>query len=84
MDRARAAGSLKRFSQGCGVSIPDWMEAMFSGLDDAPDMCAMVAASLASEQCRRLATEGVVGYHIYTLNKPDVSLSVCRALPVRG
>ncbi|WP_274425607.1 methylenetetrahydrofolate reductase [NAD(P)H] [Chelativorans sp. YIM 93263] len=98
IDRARAAGieapivpgimpvanfaSLKRFSEGCGASIPDWMEAMFGGLDDAPDMRAMVAASLASVQCRHLAAEGVTDFHIYTLNKPDVSLSVCRALGV--
>ncbi|MFC6487482.1 methylenetetrahydrofolate reductase [NAD(P)H] [Nitratireductor sp. GCM10026969] len=96
IDRARAAGieapivpgimpvanfaSLKRFSEGCGASIPDWMETMFDGLDDAPDIRAMVAASLAGEQCRRLAAEGVRDFHIYTLNKPDVSLAICRAL----
>ena len=96
IDRARAAGidapivpgimpvanfaSLKRFSQGCGASIPDWLETMFAGLDEAPEMRSMVAASLASEQCRRLASEGVTSFHIYTLNKPDVTLSVCRTL----
>lgn len=99
-DRARAAGieapivagimpvanfaSIKRFSQGCGASIPEWMEVMFAGLDDKPDMRAMVAASLAYEQCRRLAAEGITEFHFYTLNKPDVTLSICRALGLSG
>jgi len=102
IDRARDAGitapivpgimpvanfaSLKRFSQGCGATIPDWMEEMFAGLDDTPDMRAMVAASVATQQCQRLMAAGVDAFHIYTLNKPEVSLAICRALglPVRA
>ncbi len=102
IDRARGAGitapivpgimpvanfaSLKRFSQGCGATIPDWMEEMFAGLDDTPDMRAMVAASVATQQCQRLMAAGVDAFHIYTLNKPEVSLAICRALglPVRA
>ncbi|MGB8622190.1 MAG: methylenetetrahydrofolate reductase, partial [Paracoccaceae bacterium] len=96
IDRARAAridapivpgimpvanfASLKRFSAGCGATVPDWMEEMFAGLDDAPDMRAMVAASLAVGQCRRLMEVGIRQFHIYTLNKPEVSLAICRAL----
>ncbi len=102
IDRARAAGitapivpgimpvanfaSLKRFSQGCGATIPEWMDEMFAGLDDTPEMRAMVAASVATQQCQRLVAAGVDAFHIYTLNKPDVSLAICRALglPVRA
>ena len=101
IDRARAAGieapivpgimpvanfaSLKRFSQGCGASIPDWLEETFAGLDDAPEMRDMVAASVATQQCQRLVAAGVDAFHFYTLNRPGVSLAVCRALgvPVR-
>ncbi|MDR9394518.1 MAG: methylenetetrahydrofolate reductase [NAD(P)H] [Roseovarius sp.] len=96
IDRARNAGidapivpgimpvanfaSLKRFSEGCGASIPRWMEAMFDGLDDAPETRAMVATSVATEQCRRLIAAGVTEFHFYTLNRADVSLAICRAL----
>ncbi|SES38810.1 5,10-methylenetetrahydrofolate reductase (NAD(P)) [Tranquillimonas rosea] len=96
VERARAAGieapivpgimpvanfaSLKRFSAGCGASIPDWMEEMFAGLDDTPDLRSMVATSVAVEQCRRLVAGGIREFHIYTLNKPEVSLAICRSL----
>jgi methylenetetrahydrofolate reductase (NADPH) len=97
-DRARAAGievpivpgimpvanfaGLKRFSAKCGASVPDWLERMFDGLDDDPEARAMVAATVATEQCRRLVAEGLTEFHFYTLNKPEVSLAVCRALGV--
>ncbi len=96
IDRARGAGieapivpgimpvanfaGLKKFSANCGASIPPWMEEMFAGLDDNPSMRDMVATSVASEQCRRLMAEGVTEFHIYTLNKPAVTLAICRAL----
>ncbi|WP_101067285.1 methylenetetrahydrofolate reductase [NAD(P)H] [Roseovarius salinarum] len=96
IDRARAAGidapivpgimpvanfaSLKRFSAACGATIPGWLEQMFDGLDDAPETRAMVATSVATEQCRRLVDAGVTQFHIYTLNRPEVSLAICRAL----
>lgn len=96
VDRARAAGidapivpgimpvshfgSLKRFSRKCGASIPGWMETIFSGLDKDPATRSMVAAAVATEQCRRLAKAGLNEFHIYTLNKAEVSVALCRAL----
>lgn len=96
IDRARAEGvatpivpgimpvanfaGLKAFSAKCGASVPDWLARMFDGLDDAPDTRAMVATSVATEQCRRLVAEGVTEFHFYTLNRPEVTLAICRAL----
>ena len=96
IDRARAAGigapivpgimpvshfgGLKRFSARCGASIPGWMERMFEGLDERPQARASAAAAVATEQCRRLAAEGLTDFHIYTLNKAEVSIALCRAL----
>lgn len=98
IDRARAAGitapivpgimpvanfpTIKRFSQGCGASIPGWMEKMFAGLDEQPDMQAMVATYLAAQQCQRMIDAGIDAFHFYTLNKPDLSLAICRALGI--
>jgi len=96
VDRARAAGidapivpgimpvshfaGLKRFSEKCGASIPEWLGRMFDGLDDHPQTRSMVAATVATEQCRRLMDAGLEEFHIYTLNKADVSVAICRAL----
>jgi methylenetetrahydrofolate reductase (NADPH) len=100
VDRARAAGidapivpgimpvshfgGLKRFSEKCGARIPRWLAEMFDGLDDAPETRAMVAAAVATEQCRRLAEAGLTEFHFYTLNKAGLSAAICRALGVRA
>jgi methylenetetrahydrofolate reductase (NADPH) len=99
IDRARAAGidapivpgimpvshfgRLKRFSDNCGASIPGWLAAMFEGLDDDPETRDMVAAAVATEQCRRLAEAGIDEFHVYTLNKAQPSAAICRALGLR-
>ena len=28
---------VRRFSEGCGAGVPDWLGALFEGLDDDPD-----------------------------------------------
>jgi methylenetetrahydrofolate reductase (NADPH) len=71
---------LKRFSDNCGASIPDWLARMFEGLDDDPETRDMVAAAVATEQCRRLAEAGLTEFHIYTLNKAQPTAAICRAL----
>lgn len=98
IDRARAAGitapiipgimpvsnfkGLVRFSERCGAIVPDWMHRMFDGLDSEPATRAMVATAVAAEQCRRFAEAGLTELHFYTLNRADVTRSVCRALGV--
>jgi methylenetetrahydrofolate reductase (NADPH) len=97
-DRAAAAGitmpivpgimpianfsSIVNFSARCGAGIPDWLAGRFEGLDDDRETAAMVAASVASEQCRTLIDEGFGGFHFYTLNKAPLSHAVCRHLGI--
>ncbi len=68
------------FSERCGASIPTWLAARFAGLDDDPETRAMVAATTASELCRRLLAEGVGAFHFYTLNQAPLCTAVCRTL----
>ncbi len=68
------------FSKRCGASIPTWLTERFTGLDDDPETRAMVAATTASELCRRLLAEGVGAFHLYTLNQAPLSAAVCRML----
>jgi methylenetetrahydrofolate reductase (NADH) len=99
-DRAAAAGirvpivpgilpvtnyaQVKKFSAGCGASIPVWMEGHFAGLDDDPDTRRLVATSIAAEQCRRLQANGVNEFHFYTLNRADLIVAICHLLGVRA
>jgi methylenetetrahydrofolate reductase (NADPH) len=96
VDRARALGidkpiipgvmpvfhvaNLARFSEKCGATVPDWLKAMFDGLDDDPATRAMVATAVATEQCNRLIDAGFDEFHIYALNRADLSVALCRAL----
>ncbi len=73
---------IKRFAARCGASVPSWLDDLFGGLDDAPEVRQMVAATVAAEQCRRLAEHGVRQFHFYTLNKPELTAATCRILGV--
>jgi methylenetetrahydrofolate reductase (NADPH) len=99
IDRARKAGitapivpgimpvtsfaNIVRFAGRCGTNIPDWMHDLFAGLDDAPEVHQLVAATVAAEQCRRLAEHGINEFHFYTMNKPELTMATCRILGVK-
>ncbi len=76
---AKVAG----FAERCGAGVPAWLRELFDGLDDAPDVRALVAATVAAEQCRRLAEHGIRSFHFYTMNKPELTAGVCRILGLR-
>jgi methylenetetrahydrofolate reductase (NADPH) len=73
----------KIFSERCGMIVPDWMSEMFEGLDDEPEIRRQVAASIASEQCLRLYQAGVKDFHFYTLNRANLTKTICHMLGVR-
>ena len=74
---------LVRFSKMCGTSVPPWLAELFEGLDDDPDTRKLVAAMVATEQCRALAAAGVDSFHFYTLNRSDLILGICRRLGLK-
>ena len=67
---------IRRFSQGCGAGIPAWLERLFEGVDETSPMHGMIAASIASDQCRRLAAEGLTRLHVYALNRAELPLAI--------
>jgi methylenetetrahydrofolate reductase (NADPH) len=75
--------NLKRFSERCGATVPDWLTSMFDGLDDDPATRAMVATAVATEQCTRLIDAGFDEFHIYALNRAELSVALCRALGLK-
>ena len=100
VDRARAAGidvpivpgilpvtnyaQVCRFSAMCGAAVPSWMADLFDGMDDDPETRKLIAATVAAEQCRALAAEGVTDFHFYTLNRADLTFAICHILGVRA
>ena len=71
-----------RFSRACGATVPAWLEELFADLEDDPVEHNMVAAAVASEQCRNLAAEGFDQFHFYTLNRATLTRAVCRMLGI--
>lgn len=74
---------LVNFSNVCGASVPAWLAERFAGLDDDPDLRAMVAAATAVELCSALRREGVNEFHFYTLNRAELTAAICRLLGVQ-
>jgi methylenetetrahydrofolate reductase (NADPH) len=99
VDRARAAGvsvpivpgilpvtnfqRARTFAAKCGASVPAWLADLFEGLDTDPTTRNLVAAWVAAEQCRELQAQGVHEFHFYTLNRAELTRSICHILGVR-
>jgi methylenetetrahydrofolate reductase (NADPH) len=97
LDRALAAGisapilpgimpissfaAIRRMSGN--TEIPQWMEAMFDGLDERPGPRALVSAVVAADLCRRLYEGGVRDFHFYTLNRAEQAYAICQLLGLR-
>ena len=99
-DKARAAGitapitpgvmvmntweQCVRFSGMCGSQIPKWMHSLFEKSDENPALRDQLAVYVAAEQCRHLRLAGIDNFHIYTLNRADLTLSLCRLLGIQA
>jgi methylenetetrahydrofolate reductase (NADPH) len=75
---------IARISAMCGASIPSWMASMFDGLDDDLETRRMIAAAIAAEQVRLLQANGIDEFHLYTLNRADLSFAIARILGVKS
>jgi methylenetetrahydrofolate reductase (NADPH) len=99
MDKVRAAGvtipvslgimpvtnfrGLKKMAGPIGIELPNWLGNLFDGLDKDPETRRLLACSVATEMCARLAEEGFSDFHFYTLNRADLTYAICRVLGVR-
>ena len=71
----------QRFAKTCGTSIPTVIADAFTNAerDGTSDL---LATAVASELCDELIEGGVEHLHFYTLNKPELTRDVCRALGI--
>jgi methylenetetrahydrofolate reductase (NADPH) len=72
-----------KFSAMCGASVPAWLAHMFEGTENDVETRRMVAAVVAAEQVRLLQANGVDEFHIYTLNRADLTYTIAHILGVR-
>lgn len=72
---------VRGFAQRCGTNIPAWLDDAFEKAirDDREEL---LATALCTELCDALRAEGVDSFHFYTLNRPELTREVCRALGV--
>ncbi len=69
------------FAARCHANVPDWMHQAFR---NAGEDTEILATAICAEQCDDLRTEGVDHLHFYTLNNPDLTYNICRALGFEG
>lgn len=74
---------LLRFAERCGASIPAELAHRFDGLDDDPQTRQMISCAVALEQVHYMQKHGVNEFHFYTLNRSELTYTICHALGVR-
>ncbi len=72
-------GKMVGFARRCQAKVPDWMHRAYARAESEAD-AHLLSVAIASDQCDALISEGVEHLHIYTLNNPDLTFDVCRAL----
>lgn len=75
-------GKMTGFAARCQASVPDWMHQAYRNCTDAAET-ALLSTAITTELCDDLRSEGVGDFHLYTLNNPDLSYDIARALGVQ-
>lgn len=75
---------LKRMSEMCAISVPQWLESLYEDLDDDPQARLLVTATTIADLAANLRAQGVKDLHFYTLNKADLAFSVCKILGLQA
>jgi methylenetetrahydrofolate reductase (NADPH) len=71
---------IRRFSAACGAGIPAWLADLFDGVAEGSALHGMIAATVVSEQVRRLAAAGFGAIHVYALNRAELPLVIVQIL----
>jgi methylenetetrahydrofolate reductase (NADPH) len=96
VDKARAAGitapiipgvlpivnfeRTRLMAESCKAALPQWLVELYADLEADNDVRFPVGVSVAAELCRYLMARGVEDFHIYTLNRADMTAALCRLL----
>jgi len=72
--------TVAKFAERCGATIPFRIARRFRGLDGDAAATRTVAAEVAAEQISELVEHGVDAVHLYTLNRAELAVDICRQL----
>jgi methylenetetrahydrofolate reductase (NADPH) len=72
-----------KFAKNAGASVPRFVWDAFDGLEREPDLRQSISVSLTIDQVRGLRNEGVDDFHFYTLNRADLTYTICHLLGLR-
>ncbi len=73
--------SARKFAQTCGTKIPAWLDDAYRAAE-RDGRTDLLSTTLCTEMCSTLVDEGVDALHFYTLNRPDLTRTVCRAMGI--
>lgn len=71
-------GRMVNFAARCQARVPDWLHEAYGKTSEAE--ASRLSVDVAVTQWRALIAEGVEHLHVYTLNNPDLSFEICRAI----
>jgi len=75
---------LQKMATLTNVKIPSWMGKMYEGLEQDQTSRNLVAASIAIDMVKVLSKEGVKDFHFYTLNRSELTYTICHLLGIRA
>ena len=73
-------GQVRRFTEMCGASIPQYLLDELEARADEPDAVTDFGVAYATLQCADLLAHGAPGIHFYTLNKSPATRAILSAL----
>lgn len=76
------AENLRNFSKTCGATVPDWLFQLFEHSDNNPTIRNLLAMQVAASQCLLLSQAGIKQFHFYTMNRYELTWSICRVLGI--
>lgn len=74
--------NLVRFSDNCGADIPRWLRQKLSNFGDDKEGLKDFGAEVVTRLCEKLIAGGVEGFHFYTMNQAEPTLSILKSLGV--
>ena len=74
---------IARMAAKAGARVPDWISALYRGLEKDSDTRKIIAATVLAEQVKELRALGFDEFHFYTLNQADLTYATCRILGLR-
>ncbi|MGD9660959.1 MAG: methylenetetrahydrofolate reductase [NAD(P)H] [Porticoccaceae bacterium] len=75
--------NLVRFSDACGADIPRWLRQRLGGFGDDSQGLKAFGEEVVTRLCEKLLAGGAPGFHFYTMNQAEPTLSIVANLGIK-